>query len=181
VGVEHSVAGNSKESTRESHYFIKQVVTLWGNPDTGNSVPATQFDPGERQYPFHFEVPHDALPSFNRFTSGIFYSIEAYLDIPMSIDISVKENLQVDGGVITPQMRQTFDAMRSTESSKTVCCLCFAGGDIHSKLECPDTVLYSNQPRRITGSIKTDNFSSRNCNKATIAIVKHVKFTAGVR
>jgi hypothetical protein len=179
----NSQTGNSENGTTttthiEENRVINNVVTLWGNPDTGICIPGSLLAPGQRQFPFQFEIPPDLPASFEfKKVARIRYKLEAYLDIPLGMDIMVKVPLQM-GLNVTPEMRQPFDAMRSTESSKTVCCLCFSRGDIHTKLVLPSTVLYLNFSRPLQGTVTTDNFSSRNCTKATISITQHVKFSA---
>jgi hypothetical protein len=158
---------------------------LWGNPETGMTVPGTILDPGQRQFPFQIQIPLNVPASFEFVGSiwneaSIRYKVKAYLDIPMGVDVTVKKPLQMFC-VISPEMRQTYDASRSVESSKTVCCLCLSRGDIHTKLDCPDTVWCANVPRPLVGMVKTDNYSSRDCTGAKITVTQLITITARSR
>jgi hypothetical protein len=159
-------------------------MTLWGNPETGMTVPGTILDSGQRQFPFQIQIPQNIPASFeysgSMFQSteaSIRYKIKVYLDIPMGLDVVVKKPIQMFC-VVPPEMRQKYDASRSVETSKTVCCLCLSQGDIQTKLDCPDTVWYANVPRPLVGTIKTDNHSSRNCTTTKISVVQMITLSA---
>jgi len=84
-GFEKTVITESHGAGKHRHtvtYTETNPILNWG----AIVGPAGEVPPGEHRFPFEFQMPPNALPSYRGLCANIFYSVKANADIPVWFD-----------------------------------------------------------------------------------------------
>ncbi|KAI9183410.1 hypothetical protein H9P43_004327 [Blastocladiella emersonii ATCC 22665] len=176
----HSHNHQTRRTVSSTKSVTDTETTVWGSREKGFLVAGSDLAPGQYTFPFAFQLPPDAPTSFESESGHIRYKLRAYLDRPWKSDFVTHVRFHVNARV-DPTVAAGYDAMRSVEAQKTVCCWIWAQGTLHSRLACDRTVL---DPATfpagtsLAARLHIDNWSSRKCKNMTVSLVRRDTFLA---
>ncbi|KNE57470.1 hypothetical protein AMAG_03181 [Allomyces macrogynus ATCC 38327] len=168
------------ETVTAWHTDKKQLVeietTLWGNRDKGFFVAGSDLRAGQYTFPFAFQLPPTALPSFQSEFGRIRYKLRATIDRPWKSNFVTQVGVHVTAPW-DPVVRHAHECMRSVETSKTVCCWFWSKGTVSAMLRSDQTV-YSPGTGPLVAQLNIDNLSPRKCHNMTVTLVRKDTYTA---